>query len=248
MITIKSSREIDLMREAGRIVGLVHEEMAKRIKPGVTTNQLNKIAEDIILANDATPSFKGYGGFPTAVCASVNQVVVHGFPNNKPLKNGDIVGIDVGACYHGYHGDSGWTYAVGEVDEETKKLMEVTEESLMRALELVKPGVHLSDISHSIQAYVEGFGYSVPIELTGHGIGSSLHEDPSIPNYGKPGRGPILKEGMTLAIEPMVNMGKREIKTLSDGWTVETVDQKNTAHYEHTIVVTADGYEIMTKL
>lgn len=248
MITIKSQREIDLMREAGRIVALVHQEMVKVIKPGVTTNQLNKIAEDIIVANGATPSFKGYGGFPSAVCASVNQVVVHGFPNDKPLKNGDIVGIDVGACYHGYHGDSGWTYAVGDVDEETAKLMNVTEQSLMRALDLVKPGVHLSDISHSIQEYVESYGYTVPIELTGHGIGSSLHEDPAVPNYGKPGRGPILKEGMALAIEPMVNMGKREIKTLSDGWTVETIDQKNTAHYEHTIVVTADGYEIMTKL
>lgn len=248
MITIKTPREIELMREAGRIVALVHQEMARVIKPGITTNQLNKIAEDIIKKNDAIPSFKGYGGFPASICASVNQVVVHGIPNNKPLKEGDIIGVDVGAIYKGYHGDSGWTYAVGKVDEETAKLMEVTKQSLMNALELVKPGVHLSDISHAIQTYVEDFGYSVPIELTGHGIGREMHEDPAVPNYGREGRGPILKEGMALAIEPMVNMGSRNIKTLSDGWTVETIDQKNTAHYEHTIVVTADGYEITTKL
>ncbi|MDH6604206.1 methionyl aminopeptidase [Bacilli bacterium PM5-9] len=248
MIIIKSKREIELMREAGRIVGLVHEKMAEIIKPGITTNELNKIAEEIIISNGATPSFKGYGGFPAAVCASTNQVLVHGFPNDKPLKEGDIVTIDVGACYHGYHGDSGWTYAVGKISEESQKLMDVTKQSLYNALEIVKPGVHLSDISSTIQEYVESFGYSVPIEYTGHGIGSNLHEDPPIPNYGKPGRGPILKEGMALAIEPMVNQGTRYTKTLSDGWTVETIDQKNTAHYEHTIVVTADGYEILTKL
>lgn len=248
MITIKSAREIEIMKEAGRIVALVHEEMAKQIKPGVTTKQLDKIAEKIIKDNGATPSFKGYHGFPSAICASVNQVLVHGFPNNKPLKNGDIISVDVGACYKGYHGDSAWTYVVGETTEENQQLMKVTKESLFNALELVKPGIHLSDISHEIQKYVESYGYSVPIEYTGHGIGSSLHEDPAIPNYGKPGRGPILKEGMTLAIEPMVNKGRRETKTLSDGWTVETIDQQNTAHYEHTIVVTADGYEILTKL
>lgn len=248
MISIKSNREIELMREAGRIVALVHDEMAKQIKPGVTTKQLDKIAEKIIRENGATPSFKGYHGFPSAICASTNQVLVHGFPSNKPLKNGDIISVDVGACYKGYHGDSAWTYVVGETSEENQKLMEVTKQSLFNALELVKPGVHLSDISHEIQKYVESYGYSVPIEYTGHGIGSSLHEDPAIPNYGKPGHGPILKEGMTLAIEPMVNKGRRETKTLNDGWTVETIDQQNTAHYEHTIVVTADGYEILTKL
>lgn len=248
MIIRKSDREIELMREAGRIVALVHQRMAQEVKPGVTTKQLNKIAEDIILKHGATPSFKGYGGFPAAVCASVNQVLIHGFPDNKPLKNGDIVTLDVGACYKGYHGDSGWTYAVGTISDEAQQLMDVTKESLFRGLEIVKPGVHLSDVSHAIQEYVESFGYSVPIEFTGHGIGSSLHEDPAIPNYGRPGRGPILKEGMALAIEPMVNLGERYTKTLSDGWTVETIDQKITAHYEHTIVVTADGYEILTEL
>lgn len=248
MIIRKSEREIELMKEAGRIVALVHERMALEVKPGVTTKQLNKIAEDIIIKHGATPSFKGYGGFPAAVCASVNQVLIHGFPDNKPLKDGDIVTLDVGACYKGYHGDSGWTYAVGNISDEAKQLMEVTKESLFRGLEIVKPGVHLSDVSHAIQEYVESYGYSVPIEYTGHGIGSDLHEDPAIPNYGRPGRGPILKEGMTLAIEPMVNLGERYTKTLSDGWTVETIDQKITAHYEHTIVVTTDGYEILTKL
>lgn len=248
MIIRKSEREIELMREAGRIVALVHERFTKEVKPGVTTKQLNKIAEDIIIKHGATPSFKGYGGFPATVCASVNQVLIHGFPNDKPLVEGDIVSLDVGACYKGYHGDSGWTYAVGTISPEAKQLMEVTENSLFKGLEIVKPGVHLSDVSHAIQEYVESYGYSVPIEFTGHGIGSNLHEDPPIPNYGRPGRGPILKEGMALAIEPMVNLGERYTKTLSDGWTVETIDQKITAHYEHTIVVTTDGYEILTKL
>lgn len=248
MIIRKSNREIDLMREAGRIVALVHEEMAKQVKPGVTTNQLNSIAEVIITKHDAIPSFKGYGGFPTAVCASVNQVLVHGFPDNKPLKEGDIVSVDVGACYKGYHGDSAWTYAVGNISDEARNLMEVTKESLYNALDIVKPGIHLSDVSNKIQTHVESHGYSLPRDYTGHGIGSDLHEDPAIPNYGEAGHGPILREGMTLAIEPMVNLKERFTKTLSDGWTVETVDKAITAHYEHTIVVTTDGYEILTKL
>ena len=248
MIIIKSQREIELMREAGRIVALVHEKMAEVVKPGITTRELNEIAEEIILSNGATPSFKGYGGFPAAICASPNQVLIHGFPNDKPLKNGDVISIDVGACYHGYHGDSAWTYAVGDVSKENQQLMEVTKQALYNALAIVKPGIHLSDISNTIQEYVESYGYSLPIEFTGHGIGSNLHEDPPVPNYGKAGRGPILKEGMAIAIEPMVNMGTRHTKTLSDGWTVETIDQKNTAHYEHTIVITADGHEIMTTL
>ena len=248
MISIKSPREIELMRKAGRIVALVHERMAEVIKPGITTKELNQIAEEIILDNGATPSFKGYGGFPAAICASPNEILIHGFPNDIPLKDGDVISIDVGACYQGYHGDSAWTYAVGKPDEKVQQLMSVTKQSLFNALAIVKPGIHLSDISHTIQEYVESYGYSVPIEYTGHGIGSSLHEDPPVPNYGQPGRGPVLKEGMAIAIEPMVNMGTRYTKTLSDGWTVETNDKKPTAHYEHTIVITADGYEILTKL
>lgn len=248
MITIKSQHEIELMRQAGHIVALVHEKMHDIIKPGVTTRQLDEIAREIILSNDAKPSFLGYGGFPASICASPNEVLVHGFPSDEPLKDGDIISIDVGAEYKGYHGDSAWTYAVGKISDEDAKLMEVTKDSLFKALEIVKPGIHLSDISNTIQTYVEAFGFSVPIEYTGHGIGSHLHEDPPIPNYGKPGRGPIIKEGMAMAIEPMVNAGKRNTRTLRDGWTVETVDRKKTAHYEHTIIVTADGYEILTKL
>ncbi len=248
MINIKSPREIELMKEAGRIVALVHQRMAEEVKVGTTTNKLNEIAEKIIVENDAYPSFKGYGGFPAAICASVNDVLIHGFPDNKPLKEGDILSIDVGACYKGYHGDSAWTYQVGKISDEDKKLLEVTEQSLFQGLSKVKAGVHLSDVSHAIQEYVESYGYSVPIEYTGHGIGSKLHEDPPVPNYGIPGRGPILKEGMCIAVEPMVNMGSRNTKTLSDGWTVKTVDGKKTAHFEHTIVVTEDGYEITTKL
>lgn len=248
MITIKSQHEIELMRQAGHIVALVHEKMHDIIKPGVTTRQLDEIAREIILSNDAKPSFLGYGGFPASICASPNEVLVHGFPSDEPLKDGDIISIDVGAEYKGYHGDSAWTYAVGKISDEDAKLMEVTKDSLFKALEIVKPGIHLSDISNTIQTYVEAHGFSVPIEYTGHGIGSHLHEDPPIPNYGKPGRGPIIKEGMAMAIEPMVNAGKRNTRTLRDGWTVETVDRKKTAHYEHTIIVTADGYEILTKL
>ncbi|MEG0685702.1 MAG: type I methionyl aminopeptidase [Erysipelotrichales bacterium] len=248
MIIRKSQREIEIMREAGRIVALVHDRIKEMMKPGVTTNQINKVAEEIITSHDATPSFKGYGGFPSAVCASVNEVLVHGFPDNKPLKDGDVVTIDVGACYKGYHGDSGWTYTIGEVSKETQQLLDVTKQSLFNALEIIKPGIHLSDISNTIETYVESYGYGIPREYTGHGIGSNLHEDPSIPNFGKAGRGPILKEGMTIAIEPMVTQGKRQTRTLSDGWTVETVDKKITAHYEHTIVITANGYEILTQL
>lgn len=248
MISIKSPRELELMKEAGRIVALVHEQMAKEVKPGISTKKLNEIAEKIIVEHDAYPSFKGYGGFPAAICASVNDVLIHGFPDNKPLREGDIISIDVGACYKGYHGDSAWSYQVGKISDEDKKLLEVTEQSLLEGLSKVKAGVHLSDVSHAIQEYVESYGYSVPIEYTGHGIGSKLHEDPPVPNYGIPGRGPILKAGMCIAVEPMVNMGSRNTKTLSDGWTVKTVDGKKTAHYEHTIIITEDGYEITTKL
>jgi len=248
MISIKSSRELELMKQAGHIVALVHQKMSDIIKPGVSTNELDKIAREIIESNGATPSFLGYGGFPASICASPNEVIVHGFPSDKPLQEGDIIAVDVGANYKGYHGDSAWTYPVGKISQENQKLLEVTEQSLFEGLAKVKPGIHLSDVSNAIQVYVESFGYSVPIEFTGHGIGSSLHEDPMIPNYGKPGRGPILKEGMTLAIEPMVNMGTPKMKILQDGWTAVTLDGQNTAHFEHTIVVTTDGYEILTKL
>ncbi len=249
MITIKSPREIALMKEAGRIVALAHKEVANHIKPGISTKELDSIVEKVILDSGATPSFKGYGGFPASICASINEVVVHGIPSSKAvLKEGDIIAIDIGACYKGYHGDSAWTYAVGEISPSNKKLMEVTEEALYRGLEAVKPQAHLSDISNSIEEYVKSFGFGIVEEFTGHGIGSHLHEDPAIPNFGKPHMGPVLKEGMTLAIEPMINAGTKKVRVLLDNWTTVTTDKKNSAHYEHTILVTETGYEILTKL
>jgi methionyl aminopeptidase len=248
MITSKSKREIDLMRKAGEIVALAHQAVAEVIRPGITTGELDRIVEKVIRDHQATPSFKGYNGFPAAICASVNEVLVHGFPSKYALKEGDIISVDIGACYKGYHGDSAWTYAVGEVSEEAKHLMEVTKQSLYEGLKMVKAGVHLSDISNTIGEYVYSYGYSVPYEYTGHGIGANLHEDPAIPNYGPKGKGPILKAGMTLAIEPMVHRGKPFTKVLDDNWTVVTKDGSLAAHYEHTVLVTEEGYEILTTI
>ena len=247
MITIKSNREIDLMIEAGRITALAHRKVKEAIRPGISTYELDKIAEETIRACGATPSFKGYNGFPGSICASINNVVVHGIPKpNTILKNGDIISVDIGANYKGYHGDSAMTHGVGEVSESRKKLMEVTEASLYKGLEQAKPGNRLSDISHAIEAYVLEHGYSVVKDFTGHGIGRNLHEDPAIPNYGQAGHGPILKPGMTLAIEPMVNAGKYGVRILSDDWTTVTVDKSDSAHFEHTIVITENGYKILT--
>lgn len=249
MISIKSEREIALLKEAGRIVALCHEEMKKQVRPGISTGELNDICEKIILANGATPSFKGYGGFPSAVCASVNEVVVHGFPSKKKiLKAGDIIAIDIGACYKGYHGDSAWTYAVGKISEADQKLMQVTHDALFKGLEQIREGARLGDVSAAIGNYIDSFGYGIVEEFTGHGVGRNLHEDPQIFNFGTAGTGPILKEGMVLAIEPMVNAGTKKVRILSDGWTTVTKDKSNSAHYEHTIVVRKNGYEIMTTL
>ncbi|WP_025028085.1 type I methionyl aminopeptidase [Caldalkalibacillus mannanilyticus] len=247
MIICKSSSELEIMREAGRIVALTHQELAKLIQPGMTTRELDAIAEKIIRKYGATPSFKGYGGFPGSICASVNEELVHGIPGDKVLKDGDIISIDIGANFKGYHGDSAWTYAVGTITELDQKLMEVTEKSLYVGLEQAQPGARLSNISHAIQKHVEEAGFSIVREYVGHGIGSSLHEDPQIPNFGPPERGPRLKPGMVLAIEPMVNAGSRYVKTLADNWTVVTQDKKNCVHYEHTIAITETGYEIFTK-
>ena len=248
MITSKSKREIDLMRKAGEIVALAHQAVAEVIRPGITTGELDRIVEKVIRDHQATPSFKGYNGFPAAICASVNEVLVHGFPSKYALREGDIISVDIGACYKGYHGDSAWTYAVGEVSGEAKHLMDVTKQSLYEGLKMVKAGVHLSDISNTIGEYVYSYGYSVPYEYTGHGIGANLHEDPAIPNYGPKGKGPILKAGMTLAIEPMVHRGKPFTKVLDDDWTVVTKDGSLAAHYEHTVLVTEEGYEILTTI
>jgi methionyl aminopeptidase len=247
MIICKTPREIEIMREAGRIVALTHQELKKYIVPGITTKELDKIAEAFIRKHDAIPSFKGYNGFTGSICASVNEELVHGIPGNRVLNNGDIISIDIGAEYNGYHGDSAWTYAVGSIDEGTQRLLDVTEESLYKGLNEAKPGDRLSNISHAIQTYVEANGFSVVREYVGHGIGQDLHEDPQIPHYGPPNKGPRLKPGMVLAVEPMVNAGSRYVKTLADDWTVVTVDGSMCAHFEHTIAITETGFEILTK-
>lgn len=248
MIVTKDQREIELMRKAGRIVALVHSRLKDFIKPGITTLEINDFCEKVIRDEQATPSFLHLYGFPKAVCTSINEVVVHGIPDQTVLKDGDIISVDVGACYKGYHGDSAWTYAVGQISDEAAYLMKVTEESLYAGLAQVKPGNRLSDISHAVQVYLESHGCSTPRDYTGHGIGTKVHEDPAVPNYGAAGKGPRLKEGMTLAIEPMAHLGRCETEVLKDDWTVVTKDRTLAAHYEHTIVITSDGYEILTKL
>ena len=248
MIVTKDRREIELMAEAGRIVALVHEKLKEVIVPGITTKQIDEICEKVIRDNNATPSFLHLYGFPNSVCTSINEVVVHGIPSDRKLEEGDIISVDVGACYKGYHGDSAWTYAVGKISDEAKRLMEVCEASLYAGLEQVKPGNRLSDISHAVQVYLEDHGCTTPLDYTGHGIGTEVHEDPAVPNYGQAGRGPRLKAGMTLAIEPMAHLGGCETEVLQDDWTVVTKDRSLAAHYEHTIVITDDGYEMLTKL
>jgi methionyl aminopeptidase len=220
--------------------------LKQSIRPGITTKELDEIAETYIRSQGATPSFKGYNQFPASICASVNEELVHGIPGSRKLNDGDIISIDIGAQYEGYHGDSAWTYGVGQISEETNRLLEVTEQSLYAGLALVKPDVRLFTISHAIQQVIEAAGFSVVREYVGHGIGASLHEEPQIPNYGVPDRGPRLKPGMVLAIEPMVNIGERYVRTLEDNWTVVTEDGSWCAHFEHTVAVTPDGCEILT--
>jgi len=244
----KTSKELEMMKEAGRIVALVHKKMSEMIRPGVTTKELDVAAYNIIKDAGATPSFLNYQGFPASICASINDVVIHGIPDQSVLHEGDIISIDVGANYQGYHGDSAWTYAVGKVSPERERLMSVSEQALFDGLKYARHGARLTDISHGIQVCLLEHGYSTPIEYSGHGIGKMLHEKPAVLNYGLAGRGPILKAGMTLAVEPMIIAGKRHVKTLPDGWTVVTQDHSDACHYEHTIVITNDGYEILTKL
>ena len=248
MIIIKSKKEVDIMKESAKILAETHEILKEAITPGISTLELDKIAEDNIRKYGAIPSFKGYGGFPNALCASVNDAAVHGTPNSLPLKEGDIVSLDIGAYYKGYHSDCAKTHAVGLISEEDRRLIKVTKESFYEGIKFAREGYRLSDISHAVQAHVEKNGYSVVRDLVGHGIGTELHEDPQIPNYGIPGKGPRLQEGMVLAIEPMVNMGTYRVKTLSDDWTVVTLDGKKSAHYEHTIAITKDEPIILTKL
>ena len=248
MIICKSAAELQFMREAGRIVAETHRLMAQAIRSGITTKELDQIAEEYIRSQHAVTSFKGYNGFPGSICASVNEELVHGIPGPKRLQDGDIISIDIGAQFEGYHGDSAWTYGVGQISEEASRLLTVSEQSLFAGLAEAKPNARLYDISAAIQQVIENAGFSVVREYVGHGVGTKLHEEPQIPNYGIPGHGPRLKPGMVLAIEPMVNVGERYVKTLEDNWTVVTVDDSLCAHFEHTIAITTDGYEILTQI
>lgn len=246
MINIKSDYEISLMRKAGNIVYRTHKYLKPYVKPGITTKELDKLAYDFIISQDATPSFLNYNGFPGSICTSVNDEVVHGIPSSRKLKNGDIIGIDIGANYKGYHGDSAWSYRVGSVSKEKEYLLEHTEKALYEGLKQVKPGNRIGDISNAIETYAKAHNLGVVRELVGHGVGSSLHEEPDVPNYGKKGTGPLLKEGMTIAIEPMLNLGTHKIYILDDDWTIITRDGLPSAHFEHSVVVTKDGYRILT--
>ena len=244
MIKIKSDKEIAIMRKAGEITRNTLLEVEKYVKPGVTTKQLDKIAYDYITNHNAKPSFLHYGGFPASICASVNEVVVHGFPDDEPLKEGDIVSIDVGACFEGYHGDSARTFAVGKISKERQKLIDVTKQSFFEGIKNIKAGSRVGDISSAVQNYVENYGFGVVRDMVGHGVGRNLHEDPNVPNYGYAGLGPVLKKNMVIAVEPMVTEGDYEINI--DGWSVTTVDGSCAAHYENTILITDTGVEILT--
>lgn len=246
MISIKGEKEIELMRYAGHLVSLTHEYLKQFIKPGITTLELDKLAHDFIIKNGGIPSCLGYEGYPATLCTSVNDTVVHGIPNNYKLKNGDIITIDMVIGYKGYQGDAAWTYAVGKINDDKKYLMEHTEKALYEGIKMVKPGNRIGDISAAVQSYANKYKLGIVRELCGHGIGTDMHEDPDVPNFGKEKTGPLLKEGMVICIEPMLNLGTRNIYMLDDGWTIKTDDGKPSAHYEHTILVTKDGYEILT--
>ncbi len=247
MIVCRSAAELEKMKAAGRLVGEVLTAMSGAVAPGVSTGELDALAEKLIVDAGAKPAFKGYHGYPATICASVNEEVIHGIPSPKRvLHEGDVISIDVGASLNGYFGDSAVTLPVGQVSPAAATLLRVTEESLYKAIAAVKPGGRVSDIGHAVQKHVEAFGFSVVRDFVGHGIGERMHEDPQIPNYGEPGRGPRLAEGMVLAIEPMVNAGTPQVKVLSDGWTAVTRDKSLSAHFEHTVAVTADGAWILT--
>lgn len=246
MITIKSEKEIEWMRKAGYLVSLTHQYLKPFIQPGITTKELDNLAEEFILEHGGIPTCKGYEGFPCSLCISVNDEVVHGIPGSRKLKNGDIVTIDMVIGYHGYQGDAAWTYAVGDVTNKKKYLMEHTEKALYEGISMVKPGNRIGDISHAVEVYAKKHVLGIVKELVGHGIGSDMHEDPDVPNFGKAGTGPRLKPGMVICIEPMLNLGSADVGMLEDGWTIVTEDGSPSAHYEHTVLVTDDGYEILT--
>ena len=248
MIHIKTPEELAKMREAGRIVALAHDAVRTTIRAGMTSRELNAICERVITEAGATPSFKGLYGFPAAACISINDLLVHGIPDDTVLKEGDIVSVDIGACFEGYHGDSAWTYAVGEISEADRRLLQVSEQALFEGLKYARAGNRLTDISHAIGEYVFAHGCSIPRDYTGHGVGREVHEDPAVPNFGPAGHGVLLKPGMTIAVEPMVSAGRPQTRTLKDGWGVVTRDGSRTAHFEHTVAIANDGYEILTTL
>ncbi len=250
MVQLKSAREIETMAAGGKILAATHEAMRKAIRPGVSTAELDRIAEAFIRSHEgATPSFKGLYGFPASICASVNEEIVHGIPSpRRLLKDGDIVSVDIGVYYGGLHTDSARTFAVGQVDDQTARLLKVTEESLEAGIAEARPGNHVGDIGAAIEARVKLGGFVVVRDLVGHGVGQSMHEEPQVPNHGKPKRGAKLAAGLTIAIEPMVNAGRAETRTLPDKWTVVTIDGSRSAHFEHTVAVTADGPKVLTRL
>jgi methionyl aminopeptidase len=246
VIVCRSAAELRRLRQANQLVGLVLQHLRLAVAPGVTTADLDALAEREIRAAGAVPAFKGYKGYPASICASVNEQVVHGIPSSRTLREGDIISIDLGAKLDGFYGDSAVTVGVGKISAKAAELLRVTEESLWKGIDAVKPGARVSDIGHAVQAHVEKFGFSVVREFVGHGIGSELHEEPQIPNYGEPGRGPRLAEGMVLAIEPMVNAGGADVTVLNDGWTAVTEDRSLSAHFEHTVAVTPEGVEVLS--
>jgi methionyl aminopeptidase len=246
MIYYKTEEEIELVRKSSLLVAKTHAEIAGLIKPGITTLALDKIAEEFIRDNGGVPAFKGYGGFPNTLCMSPNEQVVHGIPNDRALENSEILSVDCGVVMNGYYGDSAFTYEVGEVDAETKQLLKVTKESLYKGIEKAVAGNRIGDIGYAVQQHAESFGYGVVRELVGHGVGKNLHESPEVPNHGRRGKGVMLKEGLIIAIEPMINMGTKRILQHNDGWTITTIDNKPSAHFEHTIVVRKGKAEILS--
>ncbi len=246
MVSVRSNREIEHISESAQIVADTLDMLTEKVESGISLMELDTLAEEFIRSRDAIPAFKGYMGFPATLCISVDDEVVHGIPSSKILNNGQIVGIDCGALKNGYYGDSARTFPVGDISDQDKKLIEITQEALYLGIDEAVPGNYVSDIGHAIQKFVEPKGYSIVRELVGHGIGTNLHEDPQVPNYGDPGMGVKLKEGMCLAIEPMINRGGKEVYTLDDGWTIKTKDGFNSAHFEHTIAIRKDGPEVLS--
>jgi len=245
-IKIKTQPEIEILYQAGQILSSVIKELASSLKAGMTTGQIDKFAEDLMAARHVTPAFKGYRGFPGCVCISVNEEVVHGIPGDRTINEGDIVSLDAGVIYKDFYSDMAVTVGIGKVDRDWCRLLEVTRESLLKGIAGARPGQHLSDISHAIQTFVEAHGFSVVRDFVGHGIGRNLHEEPEIPNFGPPHQGPVLETGMVLAIEPMINLGGWQTRIKENGWTVETMDGKPSAHFEHTVAITTNGAKILT--